>query len=110
MEHTLTITTTKEKADFFRKFANLNGEQSAELGEHYDNIYCIEGVFDDGHVAEIQLVIADFDNPNWTMGTLYDKNGKNVAECYGEDGNVFGEWFFQLQGSDDTYTVTIEDI
>ena len=107
-KHNLVITTTHEKADFFREFADLNGKESAERGEHYDNIYTVEGIFENGITAEIQFVIADYDNPNWTMGTLYDKDGNNVAECYGEDGNIFGEWYFTY--NNDEYYVYVNEV
>ena len=108
----LDIKTTHEKAEFFRKYANLNGAESAKLGEHYDNIYTVEGTFENGYVAEIQFVIADYDNPNWTMGTLYDTHGNNIAECYGEDGDIFGEWYFYPKGNliNDEFIVNVSEV
>ena len=102
-----TLIMPQEKKNFFHKFADLTGEESAKLGEHYDNTYTCEIGFDNGYVAEIQMVIADYDNLNWSMATLYDKEGNTVSECYGETGSVFGEWYLPFK--DDTYTVIVEN-
>ena len=102
------LTLPKAKAEHFRKFGSLNGEESAKLGEHYDNIYTCEVGYDNGYVAEIQMVIADYDNPNWSMATLYDKEGNNISECYGETGDIFGEW--TLFKGDDVYTVIVDEV
>lgn len=102
-----TLVMPQGKKDFFHKFGELNGEESANLGEHYDNIYTCSIGFDNGYIAEIQMVIADYDNPNWSMATLYDNDGNNISECYGETGSIFGEWYLPV--GNDTFTVIVED-
>ena len=102
-----TITIDKDKADFYEKFSEITGEQSAKLGEHYDNMYSEVAHFDNGMKAIISLVIADYDNYNYTIGTLVDTNDREISECIGEV--MFGEWFFQMPNTcDDTYTVMVE--
>lgn len=99
----------KDKAEFYKKHANLTGKQSEELEEHYDNVYCEEVTFEDGYRAVIEFVIADYDNPNWTEGSLFNTEDIEVCTCEGNDGNIFGEWFFWTGEPDVEYTVIVKE-
>lgn len=100
-----TLKLNKDKSDFYKKFCELNGKESAELGEHYDNMYSEVAYFDNGVRAVITMVIADYDNKNWTCGSLIDMYENELANTFGEE--MHGEWYFET-GTGDTYTVIVE--
>ena len=103
------IIVPKDKAEFYKEHADLTGKESAELGEHYDNVYCEEVTFEDGYKAVIEFVIADYDYPNWTEGSLFNTDDIEVSTCEGNDGNIFGEWFFWTDEPDTEYTVIVKE-
>ena len=104
------IQLSEEKAKFYNTFCGLTGEESTALGEHYDNVYCEEVEFPNGYKAIIELVIADYDNPNTVTGVLINPEGYVVQECYSEygDDNMLGEWFFWTGEPDAHYHVIIK--
>ena len=99
----------KDKAEFYKAHEGLTGEQSAELGEHYDNVYCEEVTFDNGYRAVIEFIIADYDNPNWVEGVLFNPDDIEVCTCSADNGTVFGEWFFWTGEPDVEYTVIVKE-
>ena len=103
------IIVPKDKAEFYRTFEGLTGEQSAELGEHYDNMYCEEVTFDNGYKVIIEFIIADYDNPNWVEGILFNPDGEEVDSFSADNGTVFAEWFFQTEEPDVEYTVIVKE-
>lgn len=108
-KYTKEIIIPKDRAKFYKKHANLTGEQSAELGEHYDNVYAEDVTFDNGYRAVIEFVIADYDNPNWVEGSLFNTEDIEVCTCQAEAPDIFGEWFFWTGEPDIEYTVIVKE-
>jgi hypothetical protein len=107
------IIVPKDRAEFYKKHANLTGEQSVQEGALRDTdrdfCYIEEVTFDNGYRAVIELIIGEDDNPNWAEGILFNPDNYEVSSCAGKDGDIFGEWFFWTGEPDVEYTVIVKE-
>ena len=112
-KYTKELIIPKDKAKFYKKHANLTGEQSVQEGALRDTdrdfCYIEEVTFDNGYRVVIELIIGEDDNPNWAEGSLFNPDEYEVQTSVAEDGNIFGEWFFWTREPDVEYTVIVKE-
>lgn len=103
------IIVPKDRAEFYKKHANLTGDKSVEKGANRVTNYIEEITFDNGYRVVIELFIGEDDNPNWSEGSLFNPDEYGVQTSVAEDGNIFGEWFFWTGEPDVEYTVIVKE-
>ena len=108
-KYTKELIIPKDRAEFYKKHANLTGNQSVSEGAYRDNNYIEEVTFDNGYRVVIELIIGEDDNPNWSEGILFNPDEYEVQTSVAEDGDIFGEWFFWTGKPDVEYTVIVKE-
>lgn len=112
-KYTKELIIPKDKAEFYKKHANLTGEQSVQEGALRDTdrdfCYIEEVTFDNGYRVVIELIIGEDNNPNWAEGSLFNPHEYEVQTSETEDGNIFGEWFFWTGEPDVEYIVIVKE-
>lgn len=100
----------KDKAEFYKKYSQLTGEQSEADGVEYNCVYAEEVTFEEtGYKVCVELTIAEGSDHNFVEGNLRDKDGYAIQTCFSEDTDFFGEWFFWTGEPDVEYTVIVKE-
>lgn len=103
------IIVPKDKAEFYKKYSQLTGEQSKADGVECNCVYSEEVTFENGYKACIELTIAEGNEDNYVEGVLIDEDGFGIQNCYTEDNDFFGEWFFRTGEPNVEYTVIVKE-